>query len=600
MASFNDVAKLYVATFNRAPDAAGLNYWANSSGLSIEEIAQSFFDQPETQNLYPSGVPNDSFVNSVYNNLFNRAAEQAGLDYWVAELDSGRVSKQNFILAVINGAQNTALGQDATILTNKQTVGLSFVLHGLDDVTLAHSVMSGIDASASSVESAVTSIDQTAPISTISTVTGDIEGTALRGDVYDISQDGRYIVFWGLAAEYYTSGSDYSFYGGLFRKDMFTGETEVVSTDAVGTAANGNAMLPSMSADGRYIVFQGNANNLVYNDSNNVNDIFLKDMDTGSLQIISRSGTGVQGNDDSNAPSISADGRYVVFMSAATNLVDGDINGVSDTFVKDIQTGEIARISLSQTGSQGNGASYGGAISADGRYVAFVSDASNLVAGDTNGVSDIFLWDRQTGNISMVSTATDGQEGMGGREGCSSSSISSDGRYVAFISDATNFTTGLSGGENRTMSTYDVYVKDTLTGTLTVVSTTAQGTLTTYGGYDPSISDDGTYVTFTSSSPYVYDDTNFYKDIYIKNILTGAIERVSTSAGGTQGNGESEGSAISGDGRFIAFNSWASNFANSDTNGYSDGFRVANPMSDASALSTAGISPMHVADFSVA
>ncbi|MCX6077340.1 MAG: DUF4214 domain-containing protein [Campylobacterales bacterium] len=373
MSFFNDVTKLYVATFNRAPDAAGLNYWVYDSGLSIEGIAASFFDQPETQQLYPVGTANENFINSVYDNLFNRAAEQEGLDYWVAELNSGNISKQKFILAVINGAQNTALGQDATILTNKQTVGLSYVLHGLDDVALASSVMSVVDASDASVESAVTSINQTAPLSEMNVVTANIEGTSLRGDIYDMSADGRYIVFSGFSDEYFTQSAEYSYYGGLFRKDMFTGEIEVVSTDATGTAANGNALYANMSDDGRYIVFQGNTNNLVESDTNNSIDIFLKDMDTGVLQIISRSSVGVQGNNDSNAVSISGDGHYAVFMSDANNLVDGDTNGVADTFIKDLHTGDIARISLGETGAQGNATSYGGVSSTDGRYVAFVS-----------------------------------------------------------------------------------------------------------------------------------------------------------------------------------------------------------------------------------
>src|SRR3990167_7074951 len=151
MVSINDVCKLYVATFNRAPDAAGLDYWVNSSGLELEEIAQSFFDQPETQALYPTGTSMAAFVTSVYQNLFNRAPDQDGLAYWVNDLDAGSVSKQNFILAVINVALNTLVSQDATILENKQNVGLVFVNNGLEDVQLAKTVMEQIDNTESSV-----------------------------------------------------------------------------------------------------------------------------------------------------------------------------------------------------------------------------------------------------------------------------------------------------------------------------------------------------------------------------------------------------------------------------------------------------------------
>lgn len=167
MISMNDVCKLYVATFNRAPDAAGLDYWVNTSGLSIEGIAQSFFDQPETQTLYPSGTLTADFVTSVYENLFNRAPDQGGLDYWVNDLERGIISKQNFILAVINGALNTSLSQDATILENKQNVGLSFVNNGLDDVELAKTVMSQIDSSEDSVLAATNIISAVAaPVGT--------------------------------------------------------------------------------------------------------------------------------------------------------------------------------------------------------------------------------------------------------------------------------------------------------------------------------------------------------------------------------------------------------------------------------------------------
>jgi len=155
-----DVAKLYVATFNRAPDAEGLRYWTNDSGLSIEGIAQSFFDQSETQALYPGGTSNNSFVTSVYANLFNRTPDDDGFNYWVSELDSGHVSKQTFILAVINGAQNTDFGQDITILANKQTIGLDFVATGLDDVFFAKAVMAKIDATNESVNDALAQIDK--------------------------------------------------------------------------------------------------------------------------------------------------------------------------------------------------------------------------------------------------------------------------------------------------------------------------------------------------------------------------------------------------------------------------------------------------------
>ncbi len=149
------ITKLYVATFDRAPDASGLAYWLNDSGLTLEQIAMSFFDQKETQEKYPSGTATSLFIETVYANLFNRAPDAKGLEYWVAELDSGNISRSVFILAVINGA----LGDDAVILDNKTEVGLYFAKKGLDDTDLAKKVMAIVTADPQSVVDAKKMID---------------------------------------------------------------------------------------------------------------------------------------------------------------------------------------------------------------------------------------------------------------------------------------------------------------------------------------------------------------------------------------------------------------------------------------------------------
>lgn len=150
-----NVAKLYVATFNRAPDAAGLNFWIFDSGFSLEDIARSFFDQPETKMLYPDSTSNREFIRSTYANLFNRQPAADGEAYWLDALESGKVSKSVFILAVVNGA----LGSDAEILNNKTLVGITFALMDVDSIELAKSVMSDVDSSAESVNSAIDKIN---------------------------------------------------------------------------------------------------------------------------------------------------------------------------------------------------------------------------------------------------------------------------------------------------------------------------------------------------------------------------------------------------------------------------------------------------------
>ncbi len=142
------ITKLYIATFDRAPDAKGLDYWLNDSGLILEEIAQSFFEQKETQEKYPSEYDNEDFIIEVYDNLFDRAPDSAGFDYWLEELNSGRVTRDVFILAMVNGAQ----GDDAKILDNKTVVGLAFAHDGRDDIDEASAVMEDITADPQSVD----------------------------------------------------------------------------------------------------------------------------------------------------------------------------------------------------------------------------------------------------------------------------------------------------------------------------------------------------------------------------------------------------------------------------------------------------------------
>ncbi|HMJ31064.1 MAG TPA: hypothetical protein VK512_20330, partial [Xanthobacteraceae bacterium] len=187
---------------------------------------------------------------------------------------------------------------------------------------------------------------------------------------------------------------------------------------------------PSISADGRYVAFRSDASNLVPGDTNGTGDVFVRDLQTGAITRVSTNASGDQGNSASGDPSISADGRYVAFYSSASNLVPGDTNFLADVFVRDLQTGAITRVSTNASGVQGNGgehpsvSSWSPSISADGRYVAFDSYASNLVPGDTNGYADVFVRDLQTGAITRVSTNASGDQG---NSFSSNPSISADG-----------------------------------------------------------------------------------------------------------------------------------------------------------------------------
>jgi Ca2+-binding RTX toxin-like protein len=180
----------------------------------------------------------------------------------------------------------------------------------------------------------------------------------------------------------------------IFVRDLLTNTTTRVSVSSTGNQGNRNSERSSLSADGRFVAFSSDANNLVPGDTNNSRDIFVRDLSTNTTTLVSVSSSGDGGNQDSpNIPFISADGRFVSFRSLATNLVPGDTNNTQDTFVRDLSTNTTTRVSVSSTGNQGNDFSFYSSLSADGRRVVFSSDATNLVPGDTNNNTDIFVVD---------------------------------------------------------------------------------------------------------------------------------------------------------------------------------------------------------------
>jgi len=390
------------------------------------------------------------------------------------------------------------------------------------------------------------------------------DGTQANGGSFtpSISADGRYVAFASIAVNL-VSG-DTNGVQDIFVHDRQTGQTTRVSVASGGAQANGPSFDPSISADGRYVAFASLATNLVSGDTNNEQDIFVHDRQTGQTTRVSVATGGGQANLASSDPSISADGRYVAFESIASNLVSGDTNNTGDIFVHDRQTGATTRVSIGPGGTQANRGSLAPSISADGRYVAFHSSATNLVSGVTNGTTHIFVHDRQTGATTRVSVASDGTEG---NSVSIKPSISADGRYVAFQSIATNLVSGDTNG------TQDIFVHDRQTGQTTRVSVASDGTEGNSGSNDPSISADGRYVAFQSqANNLVSGDTGFITDIFIHDRQTGVTTRVSIAFDGTEANNVSSAPSISADGRYIAFESNASNLVDGDTNGTQDIF----------------------------
>ena len=390
------------------------------------------------------------------------------------------------------------------------------------------------------------------------------DGTQGDGDSYDsfISADGRYVAFASFATN--LVGDDTNGIKDIFVYDRVSGETSRVSIASDGSQGNDTSYAPQISADGGYVVFDSYADNLVGGDTNGAQDVFVHDRATGETSRVSVASDGTQGNASSWKASISADGRDVTFQSSAYNLVSGDSNGFQDVFVHNRESGETSLVSVASDGAQGNGHSYDPGISADGRYVAFYSTADNLVAGDTNGTEDVFVHDLETGETRRVSVTSNGTQANGASW---LPAISADGRYVAFDSYADNLVDG------DTNSSHDIFVHDRVTGETSRVSVSGAGTQGNGHSYNPGISADGSFVVFHSDADNLVDgDTNGYGDVFVHDQVTGETRRVSVSSDGTQGNYASLLSSISADGRYVAFHSEANNLVGSDTNFSTDVF----------------------------
>jgi Tol biopolymer transport system component len=324
---------------------------------------------------------------------------------------------------------------------------------------------------------------------------------------------------------------------------------DLVSVGLSGASSNHNSDSPCISGDGRYVAFESNASNLVAGDTNGYDDIFVRDLIGGATTRVSVDSEGNEFGSMSQDPSVSEDGRYVALCY-----------GTAVIYVADLVTADLARVSTDSLGNPANGYSEEAVISGDGRYVAFRSLASNLVPGDTNGFEDVFVKDLQTGRISRASTDSTGNESNGHSL---NAAISADGRYVAFRSSASNLVPDDTNGK------FDIFMKDLSSGATSRVSTGSLGAEADGDSYDPSVSADGRYVAFWSvASNLVPGDTNGTPDVFVKDLWTGATTRVSTDSLGNQGNGASGGASISGDGRYVAFESFAGNLVPGDTSGF--------------------------------
>ena len=409
---------------------------------------------------------------------------------------------------------------------------------------------------------------------------------------------------------------------GLLSSAATAQETARVSIDSSGGQGNVYSNQCSMSEDGRFVAFQSVATNLVPGDTNASWDIFVHDRLTATTTRVSVDSSGAEGNNSSKEPSISADGRVVAFWSVATNLVTGDTNGMYDVFIHDRQTGITERVSVDSLGAQASGQSYWPSISANGRFVAFESNASDLVPTDANGKIDVFVHDRQSGATTLASVDSSEVQGNDDSRYCS---ISGNGNRVAFYSEASN----LVSGDTNTFQ--DVFLRDRQSGdndsrerglggspgkpgrpgSLDFRERWLRGVRELFhqpragrhqrrpgclrarspereddarerelvrssgelGGFDPSISADGGLVAFESgATDLVAGDTNGRSDIFTHDRPSGTTARMSVDSLGGEGNHDSNDASISGDGRFVGFHSLANNLVANDTNNLQDVF----------------------------
>jgi len=375
-----------------------------------------------------------------------------------------------------------------------------------------------------------------------------------------ISADGRYVAFASLARDLVPGDTNRA--DDVFVRDRQTGAVTRVSVDSAGGQANNVSRNPSISADGRYVAFESFATNLTAGDTNRYRDVFVHDLQTGETTRVSVGRDGEQADSESFHPSISADGRFVAFDSPASNLVFGDTNDIHDVFVRDRQTGETTRVSVDSNGRQGDDISQVPSISADGRYVAFSSSAKTLALfPDNNHADDVFVHDRLTGRTDRISVGPQGEEGNSASR---TAAISADGRYVAFESTASNLVAGDTGNSTDT----DIFLYDRVTRTTTQVNLGPDGLgdSRTPGQERTTLSADGRYIAFVSGEDkLIAGDTNSSWDVFVRDRVSATTTRVSVAGDGAQSDGSSFSASISADGRHVAFTTSATNLGGDGT-----------------------------------
>ena len=335
-----------------------------------------------------------------------------------------------------------------------------------------------------------------------------------------ISDDGRFVAFVSTAGNLVQSGVADPAFARIVVHDRVTGLNRLASIATSGEPASETSSDPRISGSGRYVVFASSANNLSAANGA-INQVFRHDLATGHTLLVSQSGSGDIADGECAAPVVSADGRYVAFESEAGNLVAGDTNGVQDIFVKDFETGEIARVSVSSGGDEADGLSEDVAISPNGQYVAYASDATNLDAGDTNGSRDVFVFDRSSVQTTRVSVHSSGEQAQGQAAIQSHGPAVTDDGRILFVSTASNLT------DYDTNLTSDVFQHDLAAAATTQVAGTEVIQFPPSASFinGVSVSADGQHLAFSSdSNELVMGDDADTVDVFAMKIVGGVLD----------------------------------------------------------------------------
>ena len=395
--------------------------------------------------------------------------------------------------------------------------------------------------------------EQSNSIKRISVANDGAQANSRSGSI-SLSDDGQLIPFESSADN--LINNDLNNVDDIFAYDRVNETVELVSVGIDGVAANANSSSAVISGDGNYVSFTSFASNLVANDTNNLPDIFLRDLDNQTTEVINVSSDGTLANGISLFSAISGNGDYVAFESSANNLVADDINETVDIFLRDRLNQTTELVTLSTDGSGANGSSTLGSISDDGQYISFESTAGNLVIGDTNEVSDIFLYNHLNQTNKLISV---GLEGVAANGSSTSGLVSGNSGYVVYQSDADNLVA------NDINQASDIFIYNLQDGTTKLVSVGLDSAAANGSSRNASISDDGRYVAFLSDADnLVADDTNSRADIFVRDLKTQTTQIIDADSF----------PLLSGDARSLVFTSSLANLVSDDTNDTGDVFLV--------------------------